>query len=230
MERLQAYLAHAGACSRREGERLILAGRVAVNGRVVTELGTKVGEGDVVSLDGNALRPEKRLHYLALNKPPGYLCSQSDPENRPLALSLLPPRIRERIYNVGRLDFRSSGLIIFTNDGEFAARLTHPSSEIEKEYFVEATAAIPDALFEGFLAGLDVEGVFYKAASVERRGKKSLTVTLIEGKNREIRRVFSHFHLHPRTLRRIRIGAVQLGALPEGQTRPLTEGELANLK
>ena len=224
--RLQVYLAHAGIASRRASEELIRAGRVTVNGLSVSVLGTKVQEGDIVCFDGKKVLPEKLFHYLVLNKPPGFLCSSYDPQGRPLALELLPKTITERLYNIGRLDYFSSGLVFFTNDGDFAAKLSHPSSNIEKEYLVESTVPIPDTAVEDFLSGITIEGVRYKALRVIRIERKSLRIVLIEGKNREIRKVFSYFHLHPALIRRIRIGNVVLGDLPEGKTRPLSAEEI----
>jgi 23S rRNA pseudouridine2605 synthase len=225
--RLQVFLAHAGVASRRACEGLISAGRVSVNGLVVTALGTKVLPSDDIRLDGVALGIEKSFQYLALHKPPLYICSSSDPQGRPLAVDLLPRR--NRLYNVGRLDYLSSGLILFTNDGDFAAKVSHPSANIEKEYLVEATGPIPDLLLEQFAEGLEIDGVLYRSADIERLGRKALRVTLIEGKNREIRRVFSHFHLHPGKLHRIRIGPVLLGSLGAGESRPLAGEELRGL-
>ena len=227
--RLQVFLAHAGIASRRSSEALIGEGRVSVNGNTITRLGTKVQEGDIVCLDGKQVLLEQRYHYLVLNKPPGYLCSSSDPEGRSLALELLPNTISERLYNVGRLDYLSSGMVFFTNDGKFAATVSHPGSEIEKEYLVESTAPISDKVVDEFLAGLSIAGEYYRALRIVRLGQKSLRIILIEGKNREIRKVFSHFHLHPSLLRRIRIGTVRLGDLPEGQSRPLTTKEITAL-
>ena len=229
-QRLQVYLAHAGIASRRAAEGIITAGRVAVNGEMVTALGTKVFSGDTVLLDGRPVITESALRYIALNKPAGYICSSTDPQGRPLALDLLPAGIRERLYHVGRLDFLSSGLIFCTNDGDFAARLGHPRSGLEKEYVVEATGIIPEELAEHFIQGIEIEGVRYQAKEAEKTGRKTLRVVLVEGKNREIRRVFSHFHLHPSRLCRVRIGPVLLGALPEGASRPLSETELEELK
>jgi 23S rRNA pseudouridine2605 synthase len=227
--RLQSFIAHAGICSRRAAEKLILEGRVRVNGALVTKLGTKVGAADQVLVDGIPIHAETELHYLAMNKPPGYISSMSDPEGRPLASRLLPAALPERLYNIGRLDFLSSGLLLWTNDGAFAAAAGHPRSRIEKEYLVEATGIIPDEAAIRFSEGIEIEGETYKALGVERVNAKTLLVTLIEGKNREIRRVFSFFHLHPRILRRIRIGPVRLGSLNEGQTRPLTREEIEDL-
>jgi 23S rRNA pseudouridine2605 synthase len=234
-ERLHAFLAHAGVASRRASERLILEGRVTVNGGVVTELGTKTAEGDVVCVDGIPVRRETAMHYLALHKPPGYICASSDPQGRPLALNLLPAGIGERLYSVGRLDFASSGLILFTNDGDFAAKTGHPSANIEKEYVVKATRPIPDELAACFTEGIRLEDMetgetaLFRAKSIRRIAPNTLSVVLVEGKNREIRRVFSHFHLHITSLRRVRIGPVLLGNLPEGASRPLTPHEMLNL-
>jgi len=227
--RLQVYLSRSGVASRRAAEDIIAQGRVSVNGEIITSQGTKVEDGDVILLDGSIVKPESRLLYLALNKPPGYICSSSDPQGRPLALSLLPRSVTERLYSVGRLDFMSCGLIFFTNDGNFASRLGHPSSELEKEYIVEATGVIGDEVVEAFNSGITVEDVYYKAKSAEKTGRKTMRIILVEGKNREIRRVFSHFHLHPARLRRVRIGSVALGDLKEGSSRPLTNDEIKEL-
>ena len=238
--RLQVFLAHAGVASRRTAETLIAQGKITVNGNRVTTPGFKVLPCDNVRFDERSVKIESRLLYLALNKPPLYICSSRDPQGRPLALDLLPvyksgsgagedaPSIR--LYNVGRLDYRSTGLIIFTNDGEFAARLGHPRAQIEKEYLVESTSPIPDRVVEEFERGLIIEGILYRASYIERTGRKSLRVVLIEGKNREIRKVFSHFHLHPERLQRVRIGPVCLGSLKEGDSRPLTAEELVKLR
>jgi len=226
--RLQVYLSHAGVASRRAAEEIIARGRVSVNGITITAQGCKVEECDIVLLDGKPVQTESRLLHFALNKPAGFICSSSDPQGRPLALDLLPPA-KERLYSVGRLDILSCGLIFFTNDGNFAARLGHPSSELEKEYIVEATGIIPDAVIEAFVGGITIEDVHYKAKTAEKTGRKTLRIVLVEGKNREIRRVFSHFHLHPAVLRRVRIGNVPLGDLAEGSARPLTNNEIKGL-
>lgn len=223
---MQVFLSHAGVASRRAAEEIIAQGRVSVNGVTITAQGSKVNDGDIILLDGKPVQKETRLLYFALNKPPGYICSSSDPQGRPLALNLLP-ETKERLYNVGRLDFLSCGLIFFTNDGNFAAILGHPSFDLEKEYHVEATGHIPDTVVEAFNSGITIEGVHYKAKTAEKTGNKTLRITLVEGKNREIRRVFSHFHLHPAVLRRVRIGSVYLGTLAEGSSRALTDTEIS---
>ena len=226
--RLHVYLAHAGVASRRSAEKLIAEGRITVNGRQVSAPGEKVLPGDDVRFDGKAVKIESLFLYLVLNKPPLYITSSFDPQGRPLALELLPPSSL-RLYNVGRLDYRSSGLILFTNDGNFAARVGHPRAEIEKEYLVESSVPIPDLVVDEFSRGIIIEGVLYRAREIEKTGKKSLRVVLVEGKNREIRRIFSHFHLHPERLQRVRIGPVSIGNLKEGESRNLTGEELSFL-
>jgi 23S rRNA pseudouridine2605 synthase len=238
--RLQVFLAHSGIASRRAAETLIAQGRVTVNGNNVSTPGFKVLPDDDVRFDGKSVKIENRLLYVVLNKPPLYICSSHDPQGRQLALDLLPVHDRRgggegagapiRLYNVGRLDYLSSGLIIFTNDGEFAARLGHPRAQIEKEYLIDSTVPVPDRMLEEFARGIVIEGILYRAKDIERTGRKSIRVVLVEGKNREIRRVFSHFHLHPQRLQRVRIGPVKLGSLKEGESRPLTAEELAKLR
>ena len=227
--RLQVYMARAGVASRRAAEEIIAAGRVSVNGTTVDTQGSRVLPGDRVLMDGSELSQERRRVYIALNKPPRYICSSSDPQGRPLALDLLPGEFGERMYNVGRLDFLSCGLIFFTNDGDFAAKLGHPSSGIEKEYVVETTGNVPDELLRAFENGITIEGEHYRARAVGRIGSRCVRIVLIEGKNREIRRVFSHFRLHPFRLRRVRIGPVRLGDLAEGESRRIAYDELEAL-
>ena len=228
-QRLHVYIAHCGVCSRRTAERLITDGRVTVNGQTFAVLGSKVSAGDAVAVDGVPLAEESALRYLLLNKPAGFICSASDPQGRRLASELLPSTLKERLYNVGRLDFQSSGAIIYTNDGGFAARVGHPSSCIEKEYLIRASRVIADEVFEEFCRGVSVEGKVYRAERIERVGDDAAMIVLIEGNNREIRRVFSFFHLHLLELRRVRIGTVELGNLPEGQCRTLSAAEIISL-
>lgn len=216
--------------SRRASEDIILSGRVSVNGEVVTELGRKARLDDEVCLDGKRLVLEANKRYLLLNKPSGYISAMSDPEGRHLAVELLKPYVTERVYNVGRLDEWSSGLLIFTNDGELAALLGHPSGGVDKEYEVVASVDIPDAFFTEFKAGLVIDGERYVALEAERKGPKGARIVLLEGKNREIRRVLDHFDLRARSLRRTRIGPLRLEDLPEGRFRELSPREIDELK
>ena len=228
--RLQAYLARSGVASRRAAERIILEGRVAINGSIVRELGTKVGEGDSVELDGHSVHLEERKRYILLNKPAGYLSSMSDPEGRPLAFDLLKGRVAERVYNVGRLDQWSAGLLLFTNDGDLAARIGHPSGGIEKEYEFTADGPLSDEFFVAIRRGLTIEGVLYRAHAAERTGPVSGRVVLVEGKNREIRRILEASGRRALSLRRVRIGPLILGDLADGAFRDLTPSEIESLR
>lgn len=230
--RLQTLIAHAGEASRRAAEDLIRAGRVQVNGVVVTELGSRALPTDTVTLDGKPIRAESVKRYLALNKPPGYLCAMADDRGRPLAVELLRPKIQERVYNVGRLDMESCGLILFTNDGEFAAKAGHPSFGIIKEYQVETDRSVSDEFVSRFMSGIDVvdeagEPEVLRAVDVKKIAARRLVIRLAEGKNREIRRALAAFSMRARVLRRVSIGPILLGDLPEGRYRALSKAELA---
>ncbi|MEE1212275.1 MAG: pseudouridine synthase [Treponema sp.] len=227
--RLQVFLAHGGVASRRACEKIIEDGRVTVNGTVVTELGTKVSDSDEVCVDGKKVTAEEKKRYVLLNKPAGYVCSSSDEQDRPVAVSLLKEAYSERLYNVGRLDMFSQGLIIFTNDGDFAAKLSHPSSELEKEYVVEASQPLPRTLCEEFEKGLRVDGVFYKCKSARELNARKVKIVLVEGKNREIRNVFASKEIGIKRLSRVRIGNVETGNLKPGEFRNLTEKEVLGL-
>lgn len=227
--RLQAYLAHCGVASRRASEKIISDGRVQVNGVTVTELGTKVSEKDVILVDGKQIFLEETKRYVLLNKPIGFVCTQSDEKGRQTAVDLLKESYSERLYNVGRLDMFSCGIIIFTNDGDFAKKLSHPSAEIEKEYIVESSLPFPRSLADNFKKGVRVEGVFYKAKDAEELNPRKMRIVLIEGKNREIRRVFSDAGVSIKYLKRVRIGNIQIGDLKPGEFRELSETEVSGL-
>ncbi|MCR5125362.1 MAG: rRNA pseudouridine synthase [Treponema sp.] len=227
--RLQAFLAHCGVASRRACEKIIIDGRVSVNGNVVTELGLKVSDSDVVAVDGKEVLPEIEKRYVLLNKPAGYVCSQSDEQGRPVAVDLLKDSFSERLYNVGRLDMFSTGAIIFTNDGDFAAKLSHPSAEVEKEYIVESSLPLPRNLAENFKKGIRVDDVFYKAKDASELNSHKMRVVLVEGKNREIRRVFDAAGVAIRSLQRVRIGNLLLGNLGTGEFRTLSDFEVSSL-
>ena len=227
--RLQVYLARCGVASRRASENLILNGRVSVDGKIVTELGTKVSGKEKICLDGKQIFPEAEKRYILLNKPEGYVCSLADEKDRPIAASLLKDTYTERLYNIGRLDMLSGGAILFTNDGDFSAKVEHPSSEIEKEYEVITVFEYPDEILQKFLRGVRIEGVFYKALLAERISKNKMRIVLIEGKNREIRRVLKFFNIKIKKLTRVRIGCVHLSDLPSGKHRPLTSEEIKGL-
>lgn len=223
--RLQAFLASCGLGSRRFCEGPIKEGRVRINGNVA-KLGDSVHPGDAVTLDGAAVRPQEKLRYILLNKPPGFVATLSDERDRPTAAGILGNKVAERVYNVGRLDQWSSGMLVFTNDGQFSAVLGHPRGEIDKEYLVETDLPIPQDLPERFERGIMLEGLLFRANEVRLRDDKSMTVTLVEGRNREIRKILSLFGLRALTLRRIRIGPILLGSLVEGEFRDLNPEEV----
>lgn len=227
--RLQVFLAHCGVASRRASEQIILDGRVSVNGQIVDSLGQKVSPDDVVLVDGKEIRLENEKRYVLLYKPKGYVCTSSDEKDRPVAVDLLKEKYSERLYNVGRLDMFSQGLIIFTNDGDFAAKLSHPSSELEKEYIVDSSQDLPDDLAQKFEEGVRVEGVFYKCKKAEKIKPRRMKIVLIEGKNREIRKVFSSEGVHIRRLVRVRIGSVSAKQMMPGDFRDLTQKEISEL-
>lgn len=224
--RLQQYMARCGVASRRASEEIIISGRVTVNGELVTTLGTKVSAKDEVCVDGKKIALEETKRYIILNKPAGYVCSSSDEKGRPIALDLLKEKYSERLYNVGRLDMFSCGLIIYTNDGDFAARLSHPSAELEKEYIVDTSTAMPRELADDFMKGVRIDGIFYKCIDARELNSHRMRIVLAEGKNREIRRVFESREVGIRSLMRIRIGCVGVGDLQYGQFRELSQDEV----
>jgi len=227
--RLQAFLAHCGVASRRASEKIILDGRVEVNGTVVTELGTKVTAADVVKVDGKKIQLENVKRYVLLNKPAGFVCSSADEKGRAVAADLLKEKYSERLYNVGRLDMYSKGMILFTNDGDFAAKLSHPSSQIEKEYIVETSQDITEEFCRDFERGIRVDGKFYKCVSCKILKTRKIDIVLIEGKNREIRTVLESQKIGTKSLVRVRIGNVNLDDLRPGDSRDLTDAEVKGL-
>lgn len=227
--RLQAFLAHCGVASRRTSEQIILDGRVCVNGNLVTELGTKVSQDDLVTVDGKRVHLEERKCYVLLNKPAGFVCSASDEKGRQVAVDLLRDSYKERLYNVGRLDMYSKGMILFTNDGDFAAKLSHPSSQIEKEYIVETSQDVSEETAKMFEKGVRVDNVFYKCLHCQVLKPRKIKIVLIEGKNREIRKMLESQNIGTRSLVRVRIGNINLDDLKPGEFRNLTDAEVKGL-
>jgi 23S rRNA pseudouridine2605 synthase len=227
--RLQKFLAEAGIASRRASEKLILEGEVTVNGRVVRELGTKVDPlHDRVQVDGRAIKAKRKL-YIAINKPPGYICSKSDPEKRKTVGSLLP-REWSNLQSVGRLDYNSEGLIFFTNDGEFALRLTHPRYGVRKKYLVTVKGEVTLEHVRQMQKGIFSDGEMLRAEQgriLKSNNSHSLVeLILAEGKNREVRRMFETLGLEVERLQRVQVGSVKLGQLPKGKWRALTPAEI----
>ncbi|MCK5200145.1 MAG: rRNA pseudouridine synthase [Spirochaetales bacterium] len=225
--RLQVFMAHSGVASRRKCEFLISEGYVKVNGSVVTEMGVRVNADDTVTYKGRVLNIINKKLYIALNKPPLYLCSNSDPQGRSLAIDLIKNDFSDRLYNVGRLDYLSTGLIFFTNDGNFTKIVAHPSSGIEKEYVVETKQAIDEQILLDFMKGVTIEGEKYKLHSYKYKTKFKVKLILLEGKNREIRRFFQSRNMKIRKLHRVRIGIVQIENIPSGSYRYLTKKEVS---
>jgi 23S rRNA pseudouridine2605 synthase len=233
--RLQAYLARAGATpSRRKAEALIEAGRVAVNGETATLGATVSPEEDAILLDGRRVALPQAHAYLALNKPAGYLTTMKDEpgRNRPTIKSLIPPL--PGLVPIGRLDAATTGLLLLTNDGPLAHRVAHPSSQIEKEYEVAVRNPAPERALSALAAGPTLEDgpmLPPKLTNLRRTSRETtFHLTTHEGRNRIIRRACAAVGLTLLSLRRLRVGPVALGDLPEGAHRELTEEELATLK
>jgi len=230
--RLQKFLADAGIASRRAGEQFILGGRVAVNGKTIRLLGSKVDpDHDTVAVDGKVVRA-KKLVYVALNKPPGCVCSRKDELGRPSIYELLP-REWETVQSVGRLDYNSEGLIFLTNDGQFALRLTHPRYGVRKKYLVNVEGEVKPAMIELFKQGIFHEGEKLKALAGKimssSRAKSLVELELAEGKNREVRRLFESQALTVKKLQRTQIGKIKLGELKPGKWRTLNAVEIKTL-
>lgn len=234
-ERIQKILAKAGITSRRKAEELILEGRVLVNGKMAT-LGMKADlERDYIKVDGKlVLKPEPKT-YIVLNKPKGFLTTLEDPEGRPTIRELLKG-VRYRVYPVGRLDFNSEGLLILTNDGELAYRLTHPSYNVPKTYLVKVKGLVEEKDLNKLRKGIMLEDGMTAPANIKRirmpKTEKNswLEVTIHEGKKRQVRRMFQRIRHPVLKLKRIRIDGISLGNLPPGQWHYLTPQEIQKLR
>ena len=230
--RLQKYLAESGVASRRASEEVILAGRVSVNGEIVQTLGTKIRPGeDRIEVDGQPVRPRRKL-YIALNKPPGFLCTRKDPLERQTVADLLP-REWQHLSSVGRLDRDSEGLLFLTNDGQFSLHLTHPRYGIRKVYRATVEGRVDPPMLRRFLAGIEDAGETLKAERTRlisaNNSHSVVELELAEGRNREVRRLFASQELNVIRLQRIQIGRIKLGELPPGKWRSLTEPEIKSL-
>lgn len=230
--RLQKFLADSGVASRRASERLIASGVVTVNGNAVTELGSKVDpDRDEIAVEGRPIRTRKKL-YVALNKPPGFLCSRTDPEERRVVGELLP-REWSQLYTVGRLDRESEGLIFLTNDGDFCLKLTHPRYGVRKRYVAVVEGRLESSQIARFTQGVEHEGEILKADRVRlvdsNNSHSVVELELTQGKNREVRRLFEVLGHEVVQLRRVQIGSIKLGELPVGKWRVLTPAEIQSL-
>lgn len=235
LERLQKILAQAGVASRRKCEELILAGKVQVNEETVTTLGAKADPAvDVISVNGRVIRGESKL-YLMLHKPKGVITSASDPQGRKIVSDYLPG-IKERVYPVGRLDYDTEGLLLLTNDGEFANLLTHPSHHVPKTYWATVKGVPHGTSLEKLKQGILLEDGMTAPAEVEyhdvntEKNQATITITIYEGRNRQVRRMFDAINHPVILLRRVRFGELGLHGLARGKFRHLTPREVQDLR
>jgi 23S rRNA pseudouridine2605 synthase len=237
MERLQKIIAAVGIASRRKAEELITSGRVAINGKVVTELGTKADpEKDHIRVNGKLLHGAQRHIYLVLNKPKGYVTTAHDPEGRPTVMNLVKG-IGSRVYPVGRLDYASEGLLLMTNDGDLAHKLMKAASHVPKTYVVKVSGKPSEEGIAKLRGGLSIatdEGKRVRTSPAKIRIVKEganpwYEVTLIEGRNRQIRRMFEEVGHHVEKIKRVKYGPLALD-VPPGEFRSLTLQEVARLK
>lgn len=231
--RLQKFLAEAGVASRRKAEELIAQCRVRVNGAVVTEMGKKVAEGDYIEVDGKRVELKEKKVYIVLNKPSGYVTTVKDQFDRPTVLDLLGD-IKERVYPVGRLDYDTSGLLLLTNDGDFAYRLTHPKYEKKKVYISEVVGIPSQQQIIEFEKGLEIENFVTAPAKfriLEKKQNSSVVeITIHEGKNRQVRKMCESIGHPVIKLKRVAMGELNLANLPEGKWRYLEKKEVDLLK
>lgn len=231
--RLQKYMADCGVASRRKCETMIEEGRVRVNGRVVSELGSKIDpQHDKVSVDKLLILPSVNQVYIALNKPSGYVCTAQDQFDRKIVTDLID--IKERIVPVGRLDYNSEGLLFLTNDGDFTYRVTHPKNKIQKKYYVQVNGIPTEDEIAQMVSGVIIDDFNTKGTMIQYVKTNGNTahyrVTISQGKNRQIRKMFEHFGYTVKKLKRVAIGNIRLGQLRTGQWRFLTKEEVENFK
>jgi 23S rRNA pseudouridine2605 synthase len=225
LERLQKFISQAGIASRRHAEELILAGKVRVNGKLVKELGTKVDPAkDRVEVDHKKLQLQK-LVYIVMNKPKRYITTRDDPQRRKTVYDLLPSELRNVVWPVGRLDFLTEGLLVLTNDGNLTQLLAHPSKEHDKEYEVVIDKDISEGRIQKLREGMMIEGKMTAPAKVQVDGKM-IRITIHEGWNRQVRKMFAAFGYTVRSLRRVRIGKLKLGNLKVGEFKQVDKKEI----
>lgn len=229
--RLQKYMAMCGVASRRSSEEIIQSGRVKVNNQTVRELGTKIEIGnDTVSVDGRVIKLANKKYYIMLNKPVGYVSTVNDQFDRPTVIDLIKEEIKTRIFPVGRLDYDTEGLLILTNDGDFSYRVTHPKFHVNKTYIAVLKGGISISGLAALRRGVKVDDYTASPAEVEvldaKNGYTTVKITIHEGKNRQVRKMFDAVGSTVAELKRISIGNVELGNLPLGRWRYLTSHEI----
>lgn len=232
MERLQKVIAASGIASRRKAEEMIQQGRVKVNGQTVKEMGVKVSTQDRIEVDGHEINKEEKVYYL-LNKPKRTICSVSDDKERDTVVDIID--CKERIFPVGRLDYETTGLLLLTNDGEFANGLMHPRNHIRKTYEVAVKGVLTDGMCALLEKGIELEDGKTLPAEVfvlqrsEKKNKTVLQITIQEGRNRQVRRMIEFFHCEVTRLNRIQYAFLDLGNLRQGQYRKLRMFEVRKL-
>ena len=228
MERLQKLIARAGICSRREAEKFISAGRVTVDGKIIRELGAKASINQKICVDGKPLHFDEENIYLMLNKPRGYVSTVHDERGRKTILDLID--VSERVYPVGRLDLNSEGLIILTNDGDLTNSLIHPRFEVSKTYRAKISGEITEEKLDRLRAGIELDDGLTAPAEIYWLDKDLVEVTIREGRNRQVRRMFAAIGCDVKRLRRIKFAGLTLDGLKVGKFRELTAEEVARLK
>lgn len=231
--RLNKYIASAGVCSRRKADELIANGNVKVNGAVVREMGFDVAPGDKVWVNGKLIEGEKDKVYVAVNKPLGYITSMEDDKGRATVAELVSD-IPERLFPVGRLDYNTTGLLIMTNDGQLTYSLTHPKHEVDKTYVATVAGVVSDRRLSQLRKGVDIGGFVTSPAKVKvlKQNPRSAVVeiSIHEGKNRQVRKMFAAVGNKVQSLERVAIGEIRLGRLRPGHYRKLTRQEINYLK
>lgn len=231
--RLNKYIAHSGLASRRKADDLVFNGNVKINGVTCHEPGYDVKDGDVVEVNGSRIQSAEKLEYVLLNKPLGYITSVQDEHDRPVVTELVAD-INARLFPVGRLDYNTSGLLIMTNDGDLAYRLTHPKHEVTKTYRARVAGNLSNVKIAKLRKGVDIGGFVTSPAQVKvvKPGERSTVVeiTIHEGKNRQVRKMFAAVGNRVQELERISLGELRLGRLKEGHYRKLKREEIEYLK
>lgn len=229
-ERLQKIIARAGLTSRRNAEKLILDGKVTVDGKIITELGVKAdAQKNKIRVDGKILKFDAKKIYILLNKPRGYVCTVNDERGRKTVLDLVTG-ISERIYPVGRLDLNSEGLLLLTNDGELMNALIHPKFKIEKTYRVKISGNVTEEKLDELRAGIELEDGLTAPAEIFLLGENFVEITIHEGRNRQIRRMFAAIGCDVKRLKRVKFAGLTLDGVAVGKFRNLTGSEITFLK
>jgi 23S rRNA pseudouridine2605 synthase len=231
--RLNKYIAQSGVASRRKADQLTINGAVRINGKVMKEPGYDVQPEDTVEINGQVLHPATKKIYIVLNKPKGYITTVSDEQDRPTVMDLVTD-ITERVFPVGRLDYNTTGLLILTNDGELSQKLTHPQHQVTKTYHARVSGVLSNERLNKLRSGVDIGGFVTSKARIEilKQAEKStiVEVEISEGKNRQVRKMFTAVGCKVQELERVSMGEIRLGRLLQGHYRKLTAQEVTYLK